>query len=94
MPEYCVSFGDPKPDSLEYPFRLLRTGWYKAVVDHLGVTITGNRDGLLYLAEVLVRCAISGYEPGFHVHMSLDSSVKGPNIDCSPELTVYGAEQQ
>lgn len=93
MPEYCVAFEDPKPDSLDFPYRLLRTGSYKVAVDEdRSVTITGNRDGLLYLAEVLVRCAISGYAPGFHVHLSLGSAVRGPNVDCSPELTVYGAD--
>ena len=94
MPEYSVSFELEKPNTLSFPEGLLDAGRYKVVMDErLGVTISGNRDGLLYLAEVLVRCAISGYDAGFHVHLSLDSSTEGPNIDCSPELTLYAAEQ-
>ncbi len=54
-----------------------------------GVNLFGNRDGLLYVANVLIRCALGGYTTGFHVHLPMDSSVSGPNIDASPEFTVY-----
>jgi hypothetical protein len=92
MPEYCVSFDQPKANTLVFPSDLQTTGWYNVDIDDsLGVTVTGNRDGLLYLAELLVRCAITGYDPGFHVHMALNSAKRGPNIDCSPELTLYAA---
>ena len=92
MPTYSISFEVARADTLDLPVRLLDTGKYQIKVEKEGgIEITGNRDGLLYLAEVLVRCAIGSYEPGFHLHLPLDSATQGPNVDASPELTINAA---
>jgi hypothetical protein len=92
MPTYSVSFDVSRADTLDLPVSLLDKGKYQVKADKDGsVEISGNRDGLLYLAEVLVRCAIGSYKPGFHLHLPLDSDVRGPNVDASPELTIHAA---
>lgn len=95
MPEYVVSFTNPRRNSMDLPAALLVDGGrYVVSTESDGsVNILGNRNGLLYLAEVLVRCAIGGHGVGFHVHLPLDSSVDGPNVDARPELTIYGADE-
>jgi hypothetical protein len=93
MPEYCVAFEVKRPNRLDLPAELLERGHYRVEADRDGsVTFFGNQDGLLYLANVLVRCALGGYTPDFHVHLPVDSSVQGPNIDLKPELTIYAPE--
>lgn len=93
MPKYEIEFAVSAPDTLDYPHHLLRTGHYTIETDpHRGVSVVGTRDGLLYLAEVLVRCALSDFDPSFHVHLPLDSRDAGPNLDARPELTVFGAQ--
>lgn len=92
MPTHTISFDVRRADTMELPSALLADGSYRITVENDGsVEITGNRDGLLYLAEVLARCAIGEYARGHHVHLPLDSSVLGPNTDARPELTIYAA---
>lgn len=93
MPTHSIDFEVRRPDTIDLPVHLLESGKYEVVVDKAGgVEISGNRNGLLYLAEVLVRCAIGSYDPGFHVHLPLSSRTLGPNIDARPELTLFGAD--
>ena len=62
------------------------TSWQTAV----STSPAGN--GLLYLANILVQCALAGFTPGWHIHLRLDSKdATGPNVTCAPELTVYAA---
>lgn len=91
MPTYTVDFEVGEPETITLPTHL-QSGEYLVRVEHDGsVEISGDRDGLLYLAEVLVRCAIGGYLPEFHVHIPLSTAERGPNLDARPELTIYGA---
>jgi hypothetical protein len=95
MPRHEIEFSVPGPSTLMPPSHLLRTGSYSVTMDqYRGVTITGTRDGLLYLAEVLVRCALSGYPPSFHTHLPLESTRGGPNVEADPELTIFAAQDQ
>jgi hypothetical protein len=92
MPDYRVAFDVRKQNAIDLPAELLTDGQYRVECENDGsVNVFGNKDGLLYLANVLIRCALGGYESGFHVHLPLDSSASGPNIDSSPELTIYAA---
>ena len=92
MPSYTISFDVGRADTLELPSVLLTEGTYRLNVEEDGsVELSGNRDGLLYLAEVLVRCALGEYVVGQHVHLPLDGSFSGPNLDASPELTIHAA---
>jgi hypothetical protein len=89
VPTYNIAFDDHRPDTLELPAALLAAGVYTLEVENDGsVEISGNRDGLLYLAEVLVRCALGEFVAGHHVHLPLDSRTSGPNLDARPELTI------
>lgn len=93
MPTYTVAFELRQADTLELPAHLLAGGRYRVKTEGDGsVEISGNRDGLLYLAEVLVRCAIGGFSPGFHVHVPLSGDERGPNLEARPELTIYCAD--
>lgn len=91
MPEYTVAFEVEKPNRIHLPAELLADdGQYRVECETDGsVNVFGNKNGLLYVANVLIRCALGEYEPGFHVHLPLDSSMAGPNINASPELTIY-----
>lgn len=92
MPSYTISFEVRRPDTVDLPTALLSQGAYQFTVDEDGsVEIAGNRDGLLFLSEVLVRCALGEYTAGQHVHLPLDSRDSGPNLDASPELTINAA---
>ncbi len=59
MPEYAISFTDEGVDVVKLPNRRFSSGAYRIVTDNAGgVDVFGTRDGLLYLAEVIVRCAL------------------------------------
>lgn len=89
MPSHQINFAVPRSDTIEFPSHLLAKGRYKLVVSaDDSVEIEGNRDGLLYLAEVFARFALGGYQSGFHAHLPLDSEYGGPNVNNRPELTV------
>ncbi len=93
MPSYSITFDVRRPDTIEFPAHLLQSGRYELRVgEGGGVELTGNRDGLLYLAEVLVRFAIGGYVSDFHAHLPLNSDEGGPNVDSRPELTIYAPD--
>jgi|HubBroStandDraft_2_1064218.scaffolds.fasta_scaffold2433971_1 hypothetical protein len=93
MPEYRVAFEVEKANTIHLPAELLADGHYRVECESDGsVNVFGNKNGLLYIANVLIRCALGGYEPGFHVHLPLDSSVKGPNVNASPEFTIYSPD--
>ena len=36
-----------------------------------------NRSGCLALAKILIKLALSGYQPGYHVHVGEDFSANG-----------------
>jgi hypothetical protein len=58
--------------------------------------VNGNRNGLLYIAEVLIRCAYGNYVEGFHVHLPLlsDRASGGSPDHPMDELVVLGASEQ
>jgi hypothetical protein len=91
MPSYKIEFQVGRRDTIEFPAQLLESGNYEIKVGSAdgSVEIIGNRDGLLYLAQVLVRFAIGGYSPGFHAHLPLSSAALGPSLQAAPELTIY-----
>lgn len=94
MPSHTVQFEVADPASMDLPFQLLADGGkYTIEVADAGVTVWGNSKGLLYLAEVLTRCAIGGYAETFHVHLPLDTTAGpgGPAED-KPEFTVFAAD--
>lgn len=92
MPEHTISFEMKKADTIELPNRRYAGGQYRVEADAGGgVDIFGNREGLLYLAEVLVRCALGEHKPGFHVHLPRRGVAGGPDVSGDPELTVYSA---
>lgn len=94
MPQHCITFEPIDRRTMKLPSDKLEAGRYVVQVEQGGsVTVLGNRDGLLYLAEVIVQCALGEYERGFHVHLPLSSNVHGPNIDMQPELTIYAADE-
>ncbi len=95
MPTYTIDFCVPEPSTIELPQHLLRDGGKYAVeVKDGDVTIWGNSAGLLYLAEVIVRCAIGGHPSTLHVHLPQDGSVarKGPTVGIQPELTIFASD--
>ena len=95
MASYETNFDVADSKTIELPQHLLATGGkYTVDVADGGVTIWGNELGLLYLAEVLIRCAKGGYVPTLHVHLPLDTSMSsgGPNVTAEPELTVFAAD--
>jgi hypothetical protein len=96
MPAYTVSFVTRRQDSMELPAHLIHSGGEYRVEPGPGggIAILGNRDGLLYLAEVLIRAAIGEYDQEFHLHLPLDSRREGPNTDARPELTIYAAQKR
>lgn len=93
MPEYHVAFEPLDRRTMQLPADLLDRGRYMVQVEEDGsVSVMGNRDGLLYLGELLIRCAIGEFDRGFHVHLPMSSDVHGPNVDLKPELTIYAAD--
>jgi hypothetical protein len=94
MPSYTIRFEVKRPNTIDFPTDLLVDGNYEFTIsEQRGIELHGNRDGLLYLAEVLTRFALGGYEQGFHAHFPLLSATDGPNIDSAPELTIYAASE-
>jgi hypothetical protein len=90
MPEYRVAFEVGKANTIDLPADLPNDGRYRVDCGSDGAANAfGNENGLLYLADPLVRCALGGYQAGVHVHLPLDSSVGGPNVDLRPELTTH-----
>jgi len=95
VPTHTISFEVADPSIIELPQHLLREGGrYSVEVGAGDVTIWGNAQGLLYLAEVLVRCALGEHTLGLHVHLPQDASVmhEGPATSIQPELTVFAAD--
>ena len=81
MPEHIIRFDVKEPATIELPNRRFAGGHYRVQVDSDGgVDVFGDRDGLLYLAEVLARCALGGYKPGFHVHLPTRGVASGPDV--------------
>jgi len=96
MTEYTVKF-ETSPDArtMMLPHQLLANGGRYAVQVRDGdVYISGNANGLLYLAEVLVRCAKGGYATSFHVHLPFDSEAGPPTGEIRPELVLFAASEQ
>ena len=88
MPEYHIRF-DSTHDTIQFPTQLLKRGRYRIGVEENDVSIYANKDGLLYLAEVFVRCALGEHSKGFHLHLPMSSDEKGPNVNMRPELTLH-----
>lgn len=92
MTDFVISFDSGSPDTIELPNHRYAAGKYRIDVDAAGgVDVFGDRDGLLYLAEVIVRCALGSHSAGFHVHLPKDGVASGPDTTGAPELTIYSA---
>ena len=96
MPEHRVQFEVPDRKTMHLPYEFLASGGQYSVQYRDGdVYVSGNELGLLYLAEVLVRCAKGGYVDGFHVHLPQDSSHGPPSgDDTRSELVIFGASEE
>jgi len=98
MPEYSTRFTVPNNQPIELPHELISEGgWYEIQLRDGDVYVNGNRKGLLYIAEVMIRCAIGDYVDGFHVHLPLLSELKsggGPLQHPIDELVIFGAGEE
>ena len=94
MTTYEIAIQAGSASSLTLPGHLLSGGGqYRLDQTPAGITLTANRDGLLYLAEILVQLALAGLDKAYHVHLRLDSRLSGPNVDAEPELTIFAAQE-
>lgn len=94
MPQQTVQFEIKNPRSLALPHELLDGGGrYKLEVRDGDVNVWGNRNGLLYLGQVLIRCAIGGLVDTFHVHIPQDSS-QSKAEEAKDELLVFAADEK
>jgi hypothetical protein len=95
MPEHIVKFDMPSDaTTMMLPQELLAEGGRYAVQIRDGdVYVTGNTSGLLYLAEVLVRCAKGGYVDSFHVHLPFTSDAGPPTTAIRPEVVIFAASE-
>lgn len=92
MPEHRIDFEVRDATTVELPNRRYAEGKYRFSVDEGGgVQVFGNRDGLLYLADVFARLALGQYPPGLHVHLPDAGVAHGPDLSGRPEITVYSA---
>ena len=92
MPEHTINFEVKAANTIELPNRRYAAGRYRVHTEPDGsVDIFGNREGLLYLAEILVRCALGGHTSGCHVHLPRRGVAAKPDVSGEPELTVYSA---
>lgn len=93
MPEYTVKFANPDRSTMILPTQLLRGGGRYMVGVHDGdVYISGNSDGLLYLAEALVQSAMGDFAETFHVHLPLDSTGPQSLGEVRSELVIFAGE--
>lgn len=94
MPEFSLHFEVPDPNAIQLPAHRLQSGGRYAVELHDGdIYLSGNSEGLLYLAEVLIRCAKGGYADSFHVHLPLRSDAgPPPATEVQPELVIFAGE--
>ena len=94
MPQHTVQFEIKSPRSLTVPHELLEEGGkYKLEIRDGDVYVWGNKNGLLYLGEVLIRCAIGGLIDTFHVHLPQDSS-QSTAEEAKDELLVFAADEK
>lgn len=96
MARRALERGDQLADEgvgvVKLPSRRFSSGTYRIITDSAGgVDVFGNRDGLLYLAEVIVRCALGNHSDGFHVHLPNAGVSQQPDVSGEPELTIYSA---
>lgn len=91
MPSHRFSWVVSDPSQMELPSHLLENGRYVVEVRDGDVYVFGNRDGLLYLAEVIARCALGGYAEGFHIHLPMDSRAE-PG-EAADEIAVFAASE-
>jgi hypothetical protein len=90
--EFTFRVEQPGRDVLSLPNHRHTGGRYSVRADSDGsVEILGDRDGLLYLAEVIVSCALADLSPGFHVHLPIDGVANEPDTEAVAEVTVYSA---
>lgn len=90
--EFTIAFQDKGRNAIDFPTQKYQPGAYRIRPDaEGGVEVSGNKNGLLFLAEVLTRCALADLEPGFHVHLPLEGVMSGPDTSGGPELTLYSA---
>lgn len=94
MPEYTVKFDSTDRNTMHLPFQLLTQGGrYLVEVRDGDIYVSGNTDGLLYLAEVLIQCATGDFVETFHVHLPLDSTAGPPNPDeVRSDLVIFAGE--
>lgn len=94
MREYTMKFDPPDRNTMHLPVQLLRDGGrYLVQVRDGDVYVSGNKNGLLYLAEVLVQAAVGEFSETFHVHLPLDSAAGPPSpVEARSELVVFAGE--
>jgi hypothetical protein len=79
-------------DHLSLPLEEYASGEYAVNVDVDGnVVISGNSEGLRFLAHAIVACAVGDLSDGFHLHLPLRGAAGSPSTGQSPELTVLSA---
>jgi hypothetical protein len=77
------------------PQELLSSGGkYQIEIRDGDIYVVGNTNGLLYLAEVLIRCAKGKLVESTHVHLPLDSVHETLTTDIQPELVVFAATEE
>lgn len=96
MPEHITRFDVPDKATMRLPYEFLASGGQYSIQQRDGdVYVSGNEAGLLYLAEVIVRCAKGEYVKGFHIHLPLDSGEGPPTGDSiRSELVVFAASEE
>lgn len=73
MLEHKITFSESESATMALPQELInRGGRYLVRIDGDDVYVWGNREGLLFLGEALVRSALGKHPEGFHVHLPLD----------------------
>lgn len=77
---------------MSLPYELLAAGGkYCVEVRDGDVYVWGNKEGLLYLGDLIIRSAIGNLAEGVHTHIPLDSSEKS-KVEPSAELLVFAAD--
>jgi len=79
-------------DEIRTPNAKYAQGQYQIRTDSEGsIQVFGDRQGLLYIAEVIATCAVGDLSSGFHVHIPCNGVAAGPTDMGEKELTVYSA---
>ncbi len=91
MPTHRISFEVSNPKVIELPAHRLRNGGRYSVEARDGdLYVFGNKEGLLYLSDLLAMLALGDYEKGFHVHIPAQGSLAAG--ETGDEIVMFGAE--